>query len=72
MHDPPAIGCARDAPVIHGSNDTTQLGKPAETAIEREADEIYVADGYGNHRLIVFDASTGAYKRHWGLWQSAE
>src|SRR5215472_11370403 len=29
-----------------GSNDTTQLGKPAETAIDREADEIYVADGY--------------------------
>jgi DNA-binding beta-propeller fold protein YncE len=51
-----------------GSNDTTQLGKPAQTAIDREADEIYVADGYGNHRLIVFDASTGAYKRHWGAY----
>ena len=51
-----------------GSNDTTQLGKPAQTAIDREADEIYVADGYGNHRVIVFDASTGAYKRHWGAY----
>ena len=30
-----------------GSNDTTQLGKPAETAIDKEANEIYVADGYG-------------------------
>ena len=44
-----------------GSNDTTQLGKPAETAIDREANEIYVADGYGNHRVIVFDAETGAF-----------
>jgi DNA-binding beta-propeller fold protein YncE len=25
-----------------------------------------VADGYRNHRLIVFDAGTGAYRRHWG------
>ena len=41
-----------------GSNDTTQLGKPAETAIDKEANEIYVADGYGNRRVIVFDATT--------------
>ena len=51
-----------------GSNDTTQLGKPAETAIDKDANEIYVADGYGNHRVIVFDATTGAYKRHWGAY----
>jgi hypothetical protein len=51
-----------------GSNDTTQLGKPAETAIDKDADEIYVADGYGNRRVIVFDASTLAYKRHWGAY----
>jgi DNA-binding beta-propeller fold protein YncE len=51
-----------------GSNDTTQLGKPAETTIDKAADEIYVADGYGNHRVIVFDASSGAYKRHWGAY----
>ncbi len=51
-----------------GSNDTAQLGKPAETAIDKEANEIYVADGYGNHRVIVFDATTGAYKRHWGAY----
>ena len=51
-----------------GSNDTTQLGKPAETAIDKEANEIYVADGYGNRRVIVFDATTGAYKRHWGAY----
>ena len=32
------------------------------------AGEIYVADGYGNRRIIVFDAKTGAYKRHWGAY----
>ena len=32
------------------------------------ASEIYVADGYGNRRIIVFDAKTGAYKRHWGAY----
>lgn len=47
-----------------GSNDTAQLGKPAETAIDKDANEIYVADGYGNRRVIVFDATTLAYKRH--------
>ena len=48
------------------SNDTTQLGKPAAIAIDKDANEIYVADGYGNRRVIVFDATTLAYKRHWG------
>ena len=27
--------------------------------------EVYVADGFVNHRVVVFDAATGAYKRHW-------
>ena len=27
-----------------------------------------MADGYVNHRVIVFDATTGAYKRHWGAY----
>jgi DNA-binding beta-propeller fold protein YncE len=34
--------------------------------VDTAANELYVADGYGNHRVIVFDATTGAYKRHWG------
>jgi hypothetical protein len=53
------------------SNDTTQLGRPAETAIDKDANEIYVADGYGNRRIIVFDATTLAYKRHWGAYGHA-
>jgi hypothetical protein len=27
-----------------------------------------VADGYGNRRVIVYDADTGRYKRHWGAY----
>src|SRR6267154_6197609 len=46
-----------------GSNDTTQLGRPADIAVDLPANEIYVADGYGNHRIIIFDSETGAYQR---------
>jgi hypothetical protein len=45
-----------------GSNDTAHLGRPADMAVDRETNELFVADGYGNHRVIVFDAATGAYK----------
>jgi DNA-binding beta-propeller fold protein YncE len=51
-----------------GSNDTKNLGGAANVAVDREANEVYVADGYVNHRVIVFDATTGAYKRHWGAY----
>jgi DNA-binding beta-propeller fold protein YncE len=50
------------------SNDLTRLGRPADIRLDPAANEIYVADGYGNHRVIVFDADTGAYKRHWGAY----
>jgi hypothetical protein len=51
-----------------GSNDTENLGGAANMTLDRTADELYVADGYVNHRVIVFDAKTGAYKRHWGAY----
>src|SRR5881296_4358747 len=51
-----------------GSNDTENLGGPAGLVIDETAHELYVADGYVNHRVIVFDAETGAYKRHWGAY----
>ncbi|MDH4065510.1 MAG: hypothetical protein OEW19_14015, partial [Acidobacteriota bacterium] len=51
-----------------GSNDTSNLGGAANVAVDRAANEVYVADGYVNHRVIVFDATTGAYKRHWGAY----
>lgn len=51
-----------------GSNDTTLLGQPAGIAVDDAAREVYVADGYGNRRVIVFDAETGAFKRYWGAY----
>ena len=51
-----------------GSNDTVNLGGPANVVLDEAANELYVADGYINHRVIVFDATTGAYKRHWGAY----
>ena len=50
------------------SNDVTRLGKPADAEVDRETNEVYIADGYFNHRVIVFDADSGAYKRHWGAY----
>ena len=51
-----------------GSNDPANLRLPAKLFIDPKTDELYVADGYGNHRVIVFDAETGKYKRHWGAY----
>jgi DNA-binding beta-propeller fold protein YncE len=49
-----------------GSNDTQRLGRPAGMEMDAATHELYVADGYQNRRVIVFDGDTGAYKRHWG------
>src|SRR2546423_13814019 len=51
-----------------GSNDVANLRLPAKTFVDKETNELYVADGYGNHRVIGIDAETGAYKRHWGAY----
>ena len=51
-----------------GNNDTILLGYPAEFDVDPIENEIYIADGYTNNRIIVFDASTGKYKRHWGAY----
>ena len=51
-----------------GSNDPTTLGQPADIAVDPMQNEVYIADGYGNRRIIVFDATTGAYHRHWGAY----
>ena len=50
------------------SNSTEHLSRPAAVAVYAKTNELFVADGYGNRRIIVFDADTGAYKRHWGAY----
>jgi len=51
-----------------GSNDTENVGGAANMIVDPATNEVYVADGYVNHRVIVFDADTGKYKRHWGAY----
>ena len=51
-----------------GSNHTGHLGRPAGLVVDPEANELFVADGYTNKRVIVFDAETGEYRRHWGAY----
>lgn len=53
------------------SKDTTRLGRPANMTVDAATNELYVADGYYNHRVIVFDSETGAFKRMWGAYGKA-
>ena len=51
-----------------GNKDTANLSRPAEVEVDRAANEVYVADGYGNRRVIVYDADKGTFKRMWGAY----
>jgi len=51
-----------------GVNGTPLLAQPADLEGDSAANEIYIADGYTNNRVIVVDATTGLYKRHWGAY----
>ncbi len=50
------------------TNSTTKdhFGKVAKISFDFKAQEAYVADGYGNHRVAVVDMASGAMKRYWG------
>jgi DNA-binding beta-propeller fold protein YncE len=51
-----------------GNADTANLHRPADMWVSPASNELFVADGYGNHRVAVFDADSGAYKRMWGAY----
>jgi DNA-binding beta-propeller fold protein YncE len=50
------------------NSDTQNLWKPADVFVYAKTNELFVADGYGNKRIIVFDADSGAFKRMWGAF----
>jgi DNA-binding beta-propeller fold protein YncE len=52
---------------MEGPDSQTTLNRPAAVAVDAAANEVFVADS-GNHRIVVFDADSGAYKRHWGAY----
>ncbi|HTP51848.1 MAG TPA: hypothetical protein VMK42_14230 [Anaeromyxobacteraceae bacterium] len=43
----------------------TLLNEPADIAVDPSNGDVYIADGYGNHRVVVFDKN-GTWLRHWG------
>jgi DNA-binding beta-propeller fold protein YncE len=50
------------------SSRTDILGRPAGMDVDPEAHEVYIADGYMNKRVIVYDSETGTFKRLWGAY----
>jgi len=50
------------------SSRTDILGRPAGIEVDSQAHEVYIADGYLNKRVIVFDSDTGEFKRLWGAY----
>ena len=51
-----------------GNTDTENVHGAADAVVYPATNEVFVADGYGNRRIIVFDADTGAFKRMWGAF----
>jgi DNA-binding beta-propeller fold protein YncE len=51
-----------------GSNDMWAFNKVAKISLDEGANEAYVSDGYGNHRVAVIDMGTGKIKRLWGAY----
>jgi len=50
------------------SNSPDHVSRAAGIFVYDKTNEVFVADGYGNRRVVVFDADTGKYKRHWGAY----
>lgn len=47
------------------NHSTTLLNRPSDVFVDPTNDEIYISDGYGNRRVVVFDRN-GTYLRQWG------
>jgi hypothetical protein len=51
-----------------GNTDTSNVHQAADVFVHTATNELFVADGYGNQRVVVFDAATGRFKRMWGAF----
>lgn len=51
-----------------GNGDTANFHEPADAVLYPPTNELFVADGYVNRRVIVFDADAGTFKRMWGAY----
>ncbi|MGY9106151.1 MAG: hypothetical protein ACKVG0_06420, partial [Alphaproteobacteria bacterium] len=63
-------GPAREQPQDNQQTDLLLRGT-ASADLDEDAREIYVADGYLNKRVMVFDLDTGEFKRGWGACGAA-
>ena len=50
------------------NQDTSLLGRAAGITVDDAAHEVYIADGYMNNRVVVYDSDTGKFKRGWGAY----
>ena len=53
------------------SSDLENVHQATDLFVDTAAKEVYVADGYGNKRVVVFDSETGKFKRMWGAFGNA-
>jgi hypothetical protein len=51
-----------------GSLDTENFNNAADIYVYRKTNEVFVADGYVNRRVVVVDADSGKFKRMWGAY----
>ncbi|HEV3137180.1 MAG TPA: hypothetical protein VGZ26_04735, partial [Pirellulales bacterium] len=51
-----------------GINGTPQLYQPADMTVDPKTNRLYVADGYGNRRILIVDADNGKYIGHFGAY----
>lgn len=50
------------------SNSLEHFGRVAKISFDADANEAYLADGYGNKRVAVIDMKQGQIKRYWGAY----
>jgi hypothetical protein len=55
----------------NGNADTKSVHLATDVFVYPKTNEVFVSDGYGNRRVIVFDADTLAFKRMWGAFGNA-
>jgi len=50
------------------SNSKTSVGRAAGIFVDSNRQEVYIADGYLNSRVVKFNAQTGAFLADWGAY----
>lgn len=60
------IGMPSNAPL--NNQDTKGIGPSEAVWVDDAANEVYVADGFANRRVVVFDSDSGEFKRGWGAY----